>query len=105
MEQGKTAKSIIDQADRTGMELPEKLQNAPEVELGLGIFYDAFWDLDTCRFELGPIPWTAIFTYCEQYEIYGEQREDMFFYVMEMDKAYLDFKSKQIKRDIGNGKS
>jgi len=75
--------------------IPDAILNAPDLEMGLGLYQSAFWDLDTCRrnndTSKGPIPWTAIFTYCEQYHIEGDQRDDMFYHISEMDHAYLDF--------------
>ena len=77
------------------MPLPKKLQNEPQLELGLELFYLAFWDLSTCRHDLGPIPWTAMFTYCQEYDIIDEQREDMFTYIREMDTVFMKHMSKK----------
>lgn len=84
------------------MPIPEKIKNAPELHVGLDLFYLAFLDLNGCRSlgygMVGPIDWLTINTYCEVYGLVGEQREDMFFFVSKMDAAYQEFsRSKQPK--------
>lgn len=81
-----------------GIELPEHLANAPTLSIGLGLYYNAFQDLSTCRsigMSLGPIPWTAMNDYCHTYEIGGIQREQLFMYVESMDNTYREFVEKK----------
>lgn len=62
--------------------------------MGLEFFYQAFRDLNSCRTQgmsEGPIPWTAIEQYCQLNSIEGQQKEDLFHHVREMDDAYLTF--------------
>lgn len=84
---------------REGLPLPEKIKNAPEVETGLDLYIQGFFDLNTSRtigMEEGPIPWSAIDGYCNSLELEDDQREDMFFFIRKLDSAYLDyFRSKQ----------
>lgn len=81
--------------------LPDAIQNAPELQLGLELFYIAFMDLSTCRsvgsILPGPIPWSAIQSYCEAFDIAGEQREDLFYHVEHLDKSYLAWLEKKHK--------
>lgn len=96
--QGPVEKAIIEQSYKQRKPLPEKIANAPEIALGLEIYYVAFLDLSTCRpFGMGegPIPWTAIDRYCVVNGIKGELREDLFFIVQELDGVYLKWKEKQ----------
>ncbi len=77
------------------MPLPKAIQNAPELELGLDFFYVAFLELSSCRqigMEEGPIPWTAIDTYCFRFELESEMRDDMFHFVRSLDNEYLRFR-------------
>lgn len=46
----------------------------------------------------GPIPWTAIDRYCEVYRIAGEQREDLFYHVQSLDRAYLEWSRERMKK-------
>lgn len=83
------------------MPLPSRIANAPELDIGLELFYVAFFDLHSCRqigFSAGPIPWTAIRDYANEHNIFGDQREDLFYYVQMMDKAYLEWQSKEADR-------
>jgi hypothetical protein len=93
LEQGPTEENLIKQARAMNAPLPNKILNAPSLERDLILFYEAFWDLHSCRqigSAEGPIPWTAIYMYCEQYEMYGEQREEVFYHVKKLDGVYLD---------------
>ncbi len=92
MEQGPTEQTIIRQAMRSGLPLPKAIQNAPELEQRLELYYHAYTELDSCRqigWNLGPIPWTAIRQYCEMEELEGDQQMAMFYHIRAMDVAYL----------------
>lgn len=77
------------------------LKNAPQIEEGLDLHWDAFGVLTTTRQigqgVLGPIPWTAIMEYCDRYEIEEEQAERMVAYIRAMDRVYLDHFHKKLK--------
>ena len=78
--------------------LPEKMQNAPELYMGLVLYYSAFVELSPDRaigFGLGPIPWTARQLYAEKNGFSEEQTEDLHFFIVEMDKVYLDYMEKK----------
>jgi len=83
------------------MPLPEKIANAPELKLGLEIFYVAFMELTTCRafggMGEGPISWLTIHQYCTINKIKGEQREDMMYFISNLDAKYLEYKAEKIK--------
>lgn len=86
--------------------LPEKIANAPELMLGLELYYSAFWDLTTCRQlgfgAAGAIPWSAIKDYAVAFDFDEEQAEDLFYFIRKMDNAYLEFyKPKEEKKPDG----
>ena len=101
LEQGPTEKFIIEQCYRQKLPLPEKIQNAPELLLGLELFYIAFMNLTSCRTQgygtEGPIGWLQISEYCLIHGIIGEQRDDLIYHVQKMDEVYLKFKAKKLK--------
>lgn len=75
------------------------------------MYHMAFLDLTTCRGTgyntEGPISWLAIKEWADANEIEGEQREDLFYHIQALDKAYLDFKAKKLKsatKQLGAGK-
>ena len=80
--------------------LPEPIQNAPEIPLGLGMFYAAFQELSSERTE-GPIPGTAIRSYCRDEEITGELADDLFYHVRNLDNALLEFRAKKAETQTG----
>jgi hypothetical protein len=63
--------------------------------MGSDLYYQAFVTLGSCRSSTGCIPWTAIRDYCNEYDIDGEDRDDMFFLVQSLDTAYMDFNNKE----------
>lgn len=73
--------------------------NAPELELGLQLYYIGFLDLSSCRPVVGevfgPIPFLSILEYCLIHEIEGEQREDFVWLIQRLDLKYLEKYGKQ----------
>lgn len=85
--------NILKQAQMAGDPIPERILNAPELINGLQIHLEAFFALDTERSHamgLTPIPWTAINAYALAFDICGEQREDLFYFIRRMDNAHLE---------------
>jgi len=102
MEQGHIEDQIIQQAVRSGLPLPERIQNAPSILPGLELYYIGFLDLTSSRsfgggFGMGPIPWLAIEQYCQVMELDDDQRVAMHHHVTEMDKAYIKHMQKKNK--------
>jgi hypothetical protein len=94
-------KNLITQSIRSGMPLPDKIKNAPVLLLGLDFFFKTWVELGSCRsvgMDEGPIPWTVIRTYCNEYDILGELREDTFYLVRSIDNAYLRWKKDKAKK-------
>jgi hypothetical protein len=82
------------------MPLPNTIANAPDLTLGLELFYVGFLDLTSCRqigMGLGPIPLTSILEYCLLNEIEGEQAEDFVWMMQHLDSEYLTWSSKRGK--------
>lgn len=74
------------------MPLPEKIRNAPELQLGLELYFEAFWDLTSCRsvgFGVGPISHIAVLEYARLHDLDDEQREDLAYYIRAMDGHFL----------------
>ncbi len=98
LEQGSVEKTIIRQCLKDKRPLPEKIRNAPTLQWGLELFYNAFFDLHTCRpvgmVEMG-IRWLDIKQYCLFEGFDEEQTEDAFYFIRMMDNAYLDWKKQQ----------
>lgn len=85
---------------RFGMPLPDRIQNAPELNLGSELFYAGFLELTSCRqigMGLGPIPLLSILEYCVINEIDGEQREDFIWFIQRLDSKYLEWSKSRAK--------
>lgn len=92
VEMGDTDQLIVAQALRTGRPIPDRILNAPELNLGLQLYLDAFFDLDSERSHsvgLTAIPWTSIKQYAEAWEFDEEQTCKLFFFIKKMDAAHL----------------
>ena len=54
----------------------------------------------SCRsvgFGAGPIPWVAMSDWARAHGLDPEQTDDLFYFVSEMDRAYLDYTSQKAK--------
>lgn len=96
--QGLVEKTIIHTCMKSGMPLPARIAEAPVMLIGLGLFWEAFWDLMNSRpvgMALGHIPWTAVNEYANVMEIVGDQRLDLYYHVRKLDEAYLVHANKE----------
>ena len=86
--------------------LPPAIRDAPELRLGLGLYWSAFWDLDSCRaigMGEGPIPWLAIDAYASARGLDAEQRDDLQFFIAAMDRVYLQHLSEKREKESKRG--
>lgn len=98
LERGRDEQKVIENCVRERIPLPDWITEAPSLWDGLDFFYLAFMDLvSERRGSEDPIPWTAIQRYTEVYRVRGEQREDLFYHVREMDRVHLDWYAKKAK--------
>lgn len=72
------------------MPVPEHIKNAPVLLTGLDLYYSMFLDLQSCRVQGGPIPWTAMKDYCIAYEFDDETTEEALHLVRAVDVAIID---------------
>lgn len=81
------------QAYNAGQDPPEKFLNQPELNHGLFLYYNMFWELVNDRpvgFAPGTIQWMTIHVWCRHHELSYEQEEDAQIYLKAMDAAYLE---------------
>lgn len=86
-------RTIVQQCYRSGVPIPDRIQNAPELIDGLELYLSAFFDLDSERshgMAPTPIPFTSIVKYAEVFGFDLEQTEALLIYVRELDKFNLD---------------
>lgn len=89
---GPHEQTISKQAIRAGQPIPARIANAPELHIGLELFLNAFFDLDTERqagFSVGPIPWSKIKEYAVAFEFDEDITEDLFYFVKQLDNAHM----------------
>jgi hypothetical protein len=83
--------------------IPQRIAEAPELLPWLNHVFGAFFELSTCRHELGPIPWTALHLYVQAHEV--EDLEWFTGLIRAMDSAYIaHHNKKRIKAKVGGEK-
>lgn len=98
MTKGPKERTIIRNCYAHNMPLPDSIAFAPELQLGLELFYSAFWDLTTCRpsgWTVQPIPWSAVVEWGQMHELDAEEMDDLIFYTREMDGEYITYVSEK----------
>lgn len=98
LEQGPLESKILDNVVRFKLPIPDKIANAPDLEIGLDLYWNAFATLTTSRqvgMGMGPISWESMIGYCVINEIEGEQRDDLIYLLNKMDGEYLKQSSKK----------
>jgi hypothetical protein len=79
--------------------MPDRIANAPELQMGLQLYIQAFFDLDSERSHgagLTQIPWTRIRDYAEAAELDEEQTEDLIFFVRRLDAEHIKRLAKKV---------
>lgn len=111
MELGPVEQTIARQAVRNGQPIPDRILNAPELQLGLQLYLNAFFELESERTSNGygpsPIPWSSMAQYASVFEFTEELRDDLFFHIRAMDHEYLKrvyAKIKTASANAGKGK-
>lgn len=97
---GPVEQNIAKQAVRAGQPLPDRIQNAPELRIGLDFYMQAFFELDYERthiFSPTPIPRRSIREYAFDLELDETQTEDLFFFIRKMDNEHLKRLSEKMK--------
>jgi len=102
---GPHEKGIALQAYRAGQPLPDAIENAPELMPGLGLYLQAFFDLDSDRSHaMGPtaIPFRSILDYARAFNFDDEQTEDLIYYIKQMDSDHLQRIATKQRLNSGN---
>jgi hypothetical protein len=89
---GQHEQAIAKQAMRAGQALPDRIANAPELQDGLQLYLQAFFDLDCERSHsqgLTSIPWTSVSAYAQAFGFDEEQTEDLHFFIRKLDSEHL----------------
>lgn len=90
LEQAPHEQAIAKQAIQARQPLPDSIANAPELQAGLQLYLQAFFDLDSERSELAPIPWSSIADYAAAYDFDEEQTADLIDIIRKVDSAHIN---------------
>lgn len=94
---------IRKQAIQNGFPVPPEIENKPELQPHLQVYWMAFWQLTTCRNALymteGQIPWHVVDDWGKGAGMTRDERQDLWLAISTMDNVYLDHKSKQLERN------
>ena len=92
LEQGPHEVMIAQQSVRMGQPLPARIANAPELMLGLQVYLQAFFDLDSERSHANGytlIPWSSIYSYAQTLDFDDEQTEDLIYLIRRLDSEHV----------------
>lgn len=66
-------------------------------------WYESFHKLGTCRPPsfggMTRIPWTAVSRYCRDYDIHGEDRDDLEYVLQKMDDEYIKYVNEKSEQE------
>lgn len=103
---GPIEQSLALQSFREGQPLPDRIQNAPELKLGLYLYLQAFIDLDSERINgmgKGSIPHSAIVKYGEWLKVDKFIEHCLLCHIRTMDADHLKkMAEKQTQEDKAN---
>lgn len=103
LQQGANEAKIIEQAQKLGMPLPEKIKNKPKLRIGLNLYWRAFLDCSSDRemgMAEGPLPWTSMNEWAIRYDIVGDEFDRLVLLLRAMDSVYLDTRNKTSKKNM-----
>lgn len=92
LDMGSSEQTIVRQAIMAGEPIPDRIKDAPRLIPGLQFYLNAFFELDSERdmgWGIGPIKRRAIWDYAVDYELDYDEREDLLYYIREMDNAHI----------------
>lgn len=79
--------------------LPDRIENAPQLKLGLEFFWEAYADLSTCRppafAGLSPIPWADVDRWAQRYGVVDEQFERLWYFTRSLDAVMAKWVEKK----------
>lgn len=86
--------------------LSPKILNKPELFLGLALYLNAWYDLDTerDRTKYQRINRSMCFQYAIDYDLSEEQKEDLWFYINAMDQEFLSWWIKRQPKNKPKGR-
>lgn len=82
----------IKQAEDAGQPIPDVYQNKPILAIGLQLYLDAFFDLDSERNHsqgVTAIPLSRVRDYAKAYDFDDEQAENLLYFIRVMDTAHM----------------
>ena len=88
------------------MPIPDAILNSPTLTLGLGMYWEAFWELCSDRaigMMEGPIPWRAIRLYGKDYGLESLDLKRFHTIIRGMDNEYCSIRSKEAEKKKANG--
>jgi hypothetical protein len=97
---GQAEQRIIRQCYARRKSLPDRIEHAPDLLLGLELYFNAFTELNTCRnsgWGAGPIPSWCIGEYCDRLGLTPDESEDMYYHIRKLDEAFLKYNARKNK--------
>lgn len=80
---------IRKEAKRFKEPLPKRVENKPELAFGMALYLNAWFELDIERERPHRISRSMCFQYAYDYDLTVEQRDDLWFYISQVDMEFL----------------
>lgn len=90
---------VLEGCYKRGVAPPEAIQDAPDLLLGLGLYYEAYFDLSADRGLNDRIPWSAMRQYADWLGLEGEDFDRFVYLIKQMDEE----RAEVVKSKNGNG--
>ena len=94
-------------ARKQNMPVPDKIKNAPVLNMGLLFFWKAYQDLTSDRdvgMGVGPIPWLSMSEWGSRHRVRGDDFERLVYILRAMDATFMEHSGKKSKSKMGKGK-
>jgi hypothetical protein len=101
MEMEQVEQRIIRECYARRRKLPDKIVNAPDLFVGLELYFIAFTELNSCRstgWGPGPIPSWCIDEFAERQGLDSDETEEMHHHIRQMDAAFLKYTERKNKK-------
>ena len=87
-------------ARKQNMPVPDKIKNAPELNIGLMFYWKAYQDLTSDRdvgMGVGPIPWLSMDSWGARNRVRGDDFERLVAILKDMDATFMEHNSRKNK--------
>jgi len=95
-------KNLTRQAKQMGQPVPDRILNKPILGTGLTLYYEAFWQLQNDRNQVGYVPWSVKMHYADRFQFDSYQTEALNIFITRLDECYTKWSNQHKGNSHGN---